>query len=130
MLAVCTDDQEAEISGTADELRNIRVAIVGLLSSSELSASIPAAPRDPTPYSRALYELTIQRASGPTLVTTTQASLIVSGSDDSLARFSTWFNFPADAQPGHHAHFEPMSGDPYHSPESIPLAVTIRHAGA
>ncbi len=130
MLAICTDDQEVEISGSADELRNVRVAIVGLLSSPDFSASLPAAHLDPSPYSRALPELTIQRASGPTLVTTTQSSLVVSSSDDSLARFSTWFNFPADARPGHHAHFEPMPGDPYHSPESIPLAITIRHAGA
>ena len=130
MLAICTDEREIEISGTADELRDVRLAIVSLLSSSELSLALPAASLDPSPFSRALVELIFQRTSGQTLVTTAQSSVVVSGSDDSLARFSTWFNILPDAQPGDHAHFEPMPGDPYHSPDCIPLIVSIRHADA
>lgn len=130
MLAICTDDNEAEVSGTANDLRGVRVAIISLLSSSELSASLPAVARDPGPYARSLAELIIRRSEGPTLVTATQTALVVAGSDDSLARFSSWFNLPSDVQQGYHSHFEPLAGDPYHSPESIPLVVAIGHAGA
>jgi hypothetical protein len=130
MLAICTDDQEAEISGTAHDLRKIRIAIVGLLSSADTSVSFAAAPRDPSPYSRALSELIIQHTSGPTLVTVTQTAVVVAGSDDSLARFSSWFNFPPEALASHHSHFEPMPGDAYHSAESIPLVVAISYVGA
>lgn len=130
MLAICTDDHEAEISGSASDLRSVRTAIIGLLSSSEASASLPAAACDPTPYTRSLSELVIRRTDGPTLVTTTEAGLVVTGSDDSLARFSSWFNLPPAPRPGHHAHFEPLPGDPYHSSESIPLLVAVSHAGA
>jgi hypothetical protein len=130
MLAICTDEQEAEIRGTADDLRSVRLAIIALLSSAEPSVSLPAVARDPSPYTRSLSELIIRRSEGPTLVTATQAGLVVAGSDDSLARFSSWFNLPTQAQTGYHTHFEPLAGDPYHSPESIPLVVAISHAGA
>ena len=130
MLAICTDEQEAEISGTANDLRSVRVAIIGLLSSAELFASLPVMARDPSPYTRSLSELIIQRSEGPTLVTATQVGLVVAGSDDSLARFSSWFNLPPEAQVGFHSHFEPLAGDPYHSADSLPLVVAISHAGA
>jgi len=125
MLAIRTDDKEAEISGTADDLRKIRVGVVSLLSSTENSASFKTAPSDPAPYPRALSELIVQRALGLTLVTVTQTALVVVGSDDSLARFSSWFNLPAEAQAGNHMHFEPMPDDAYHSSESVPLVIAI-----
>ena len=130
MLAICTDGQEAEISGTADELRGVRVAIVKFLSTNKSSATLPAALTDPSPYTTTLSEFLIQRSSGLTLVKATQTCLVITGSDDSLARFSTWFNMPQDAPPGHHSHFEPLPGDPYHSSESIALVVAISNAGA
>jgi len=130
MLAICTDGDEIEISGTADDLRSVRVAIVGLLSSTDSSVSFAAALLDPTPYATALPKLTIQRTSGLTLVTITELGVVVAGSDDSLARFSSWFNLPSDAQPGHHSHFEPLPDDSYHSSESVPLVVAISNVGA
>jgi len=125
MLAICTDDQEAEISGNADDLRKIRITIITLLSSAEHAVSCPVALCDPAPYLRSLPELLIRRGEGPTLITATRTGLEIVGSDDSLARFASWFNLSADAQPGHHSHFEPLPGDPYHSPDSIPLVVAI-----
>jgi len=89
MLAICGDDQEIEISGTHDDFRKVRIAILGLLSSSELSATFPSATLDPFPYPRVLSDLIIRRTVGPTLVAATASSLLVSGADDSLALFST-----------------------------------------
>ena len=130
MLAICTDGQEAEISGNASDLRSVRITIIDLLSSAEASASIPAVAIDPSPYTRSLSELIVRRSDGPTLVTATETGLLVTGADDSLARFSSWFNLAPDAQPGDHSHFDPLPDDPYHSSDSIPLAVAISHAGA
>jgi hypothetical protein len=130
MLAVCTDDQEVEISGTANDLRAVHLAIIRLLSSDEISMSIPVAAVDPSPYTRSLPGLLFQRAVGPTLASVKDSGLVVAGSDDSLARFATWFNLPSDAQPGYHSHFEPLTGDQYHSSDSIPLVVALSQAGA
>jgi hypothetical protein len=130
MIAICTDGAEVEISGTVNEFRAIRTALISLLSSSGLSVSFPAAPLDASPYPLALSELIINRRSGPTLAAITKSSIVVGGSDDSLARFSSWFNFSNGAQPGHHEHFEPVPGDPYHSSESVPIIITISQAGA
>lgn len=129
MLTICTDDLEAEICGTASDLRGIRIAILRLISSAGSSASLPAAAIDPSPYTRVLPELIIQRSDGPTRVTTTETGLLIAGSDDSLARFSAWFDLPPETQPGDHSHFEPLPGDLYHSSESIPLVVAVSHAG-
>jgi hypothetical protein len=129
MLTICTNDQEAEIRGTADDLYKVRMAIISLLSTNETSASVIATPCDPTPYLRTLSEFIIQRASGPTLISVAQTAILVTGCDDSLDRFSSWFNIPPDARIGYHSHFEPLPEDAFHSSESIPLIIALNDTG-
>ncbi len=130
MIAIRADDLEIEVSGTVDELREVSLTISALVSSAERSTSLPTSAVDPSPYPRTLTAMTIERSAGQTLVSATHSQLVVSGSDGSLSKFASWFEFPPDVQSGYHSHFEPLPNDPDHSADSVPVVVSVRHAGA
>ena len=130
MIVIRADDLEAEIAGTVEELREVSFTISALVGSSDRSAILLAAAGDSDPYPRALTEMAIERSTGPTLVSTTDSRLTVSGSDSSLSKFASWFEFPPGVPAGYHSHFEPLPGDPDHSSDSVPVIVSVRHAGA
>jgi len=126
MIAIRADDLEIEISGTVEELREVSFTISALVTSGQNSTTISAQATDPNPYGRALGSMFIERTTGQTVVSAKNSLLIVSGSDGSLSKFASWFEFSLDADSGDHAHFEPLSDDPDHSADSIPLVVLIR----
>ena len=130
MITICVSSGEADISGTVKELREVALTLKALVGSGERSAVIPAQPCNPAPYEQSLLELAFTRLPGPTSVSADAHRLTVSGPDQFLAGFASWFEFPQDAAHGTHNHFEPWPGDPDHSTESLSLVVSVRHAGA
>jgi hypothetical protein len=130
MITVCTSSGEADISGTVDELLEIALTLKALVASRDESAVIPSRLCNPAPFELSLRELVFARRPGPTSVSADPHRLTVSGSDQFLAGFSSWFEFPQDAAHGYHNHFEPLPDDPDHSPDSLALVVSVRHAGA
>jgi hypothetical protein len=125
MIAICQSGDEVELSGSTGDLQRIRAEIITLLSSENQDTSIRAAASDPAPYERCLSELTVRRADGKTLALVVGDALVVQGQDDSLARFSTWFNAPSTASPKWHSHFEPLPEDPWHSSDSVALVIAV-----
>ena len=125
MIGIRADGDDIEISGTAAELREISTIIEALISSDELSATVLGRTIDPAPYARSVGSLKIQRTAGRTRVSETDSQVLVTGSDDSLARFASWFEFPPHSKSGNHSHFEPLADDPYHSPDSNSLVVSV-----
>ena len=130
MITICVSGQEADISGTVGELLEVALTLNALVGSGEQSVVIPAQPCNPAPYELSLSELTFTRRPGPTSVSADPHRLTVSGPDQFLAGFASWFQFPQDAADGYHNHFEPLPDDPDHSPDSLALVVSVRHAGA
>jgi hypothetical protein len=130
MIAICADDTGVEISGTVDDLNDVHLAIMDLLHTGSSSVQILAASSDPSPYPRALSRLEVRRTEGRTVLSVVDGDLIASGSDDSLGRFASWFQFRQGACPGQHSHFEPAPDDLFHASESVPLVVSVRHSAA
>ena len=130
MITICASDQEADVSGTVTELLEIAHILKSLVSSGASSVVVPAQSCNPAPYELSLRELVFARRSGPISVSADSHRLTVSGPDQFLARFASWFEFAQDAGNGCHNHFEPLPDDPDHSADSLALVVSVRHAGA
>jgi hypothetical protein len=130
MITICVSDGEADISGSVWELREIALTLKALVSSGEQLVVIPARVCDPSPYQLSLPALAFARRPGQTLVSADASRLTVSGPDQFLEGFATWFEFPDNSPHGQHNHFEPMPDDPDHSADSLSLVVSVRHAGA
>ena len=123
MLVIRQSGEEVELSSSAHELRAIADKIVALIASSEQSIFFPAVRADPAPYERSLAGFAVRRATGKTLVSVSGEHLAVTGCDESLASFATWFSATSQSGAGAHSHFEPQSSDPYHSSASVALIV-------
>ena len=130
MIAIRADECEVELSGTVEELLEVGLTIRALAASSQPSVVVPAALCSPAPYGRSLERLAVHRRPGPTVVSVAASELQVSGSDTSLNLFASWFEFPTGVDPGYHQHFEPLEGDPDHSPAAVSLIVAVCQAGA
>lgn len=130
MIAIRASEGEVEISGTVGDLLEVGLTIRALAASSQFAVLVPAAPCSPAPYERSVARLAVRRRPGPTVVSLAASELEVSGSDTSLNLFASWFEFPAGVGEGYHNHFEPLEGDPDHSPASVSLVVTVCLAGA
>jgi hypothetical protein len=124
MIQIRATDGEADLEGTPEDLQHIRAAILRLVSSSESSISFEAcATIDPTPYARMLPELHIVRTTGPMRVAIShERMLVLSGSDESLDRFASWFDFTAPT----HKHHEHFPGTTYIAADSVPLVISAR----
>lgn len=126
MIAIRANANDADISGTAPELESIRLRVLRLINSADHFFQVAAAIRaHPDPYERVLRWLRVVRGSGPSRVQINGESLVVTGSDDNLARFASWFTFSPEAGPGEHGHYEHLEGDPYVAVDSVPLVVGI-----
>jgi hypothetical protein len=129
MIAICTDPTGTQIFGTAGELRQVQQGILRLAESDSSIVSYDATSTNRASSTPTAGQLLIRRASGRTLVSLDGTNVVVQGSSDSLAKFASWFEFPASAESGDHSHFEPMPGDHFHSPESVPLVISVSDAG-
>ena len=129
MLEIRANHYEAEISGTADELRAVEAAIRRFVSGNARSMTMPAASLDPSPYTRSLSAFVLERNANPTLVFVRGDSVVVAGSEQSLGKFASWFSLEPEPRAGQHAHFEPQPGDAFHSSDSMAVVVMVRDPG-
>jgi hypothetical protein len=127
MIEIRATQDEADLSGSVEDLRGLREAILRLIDSSDRTLVVAASSSlDPSPYAFALPKLMVVRSSGPSQVQVeNQQVLIVSGADENLARFASWFDFDPEATVGVHAHFEHLPGNPYVAHDSLPLIVSV-----
>lgn len=124
MIEIRAGTDDAELSGSVSDLAAIRVAIVRLINSSERQfTQVAQADVKPDPYDRCLTEITLVRSDGPTRVSIAGTSLLVTGADENLAGFATWFS----AKPGEHGHYEYFEGNNYIAADSVPLVVAARY---
>ena len=130
MISISASQQEADITGSIDDLREIGLTIRALLLSANESVTLRAADHDPTPFDRAVPELTVNLRTGPLSIAVQGNALCVSASAERLEEFASCFFFPEDARDGHHFHFESMSGDSDYSADSLALAVSVHRSGA
>jgi hypothetical protein len=130
MITICVSEGEADISGTASELREIALTLKALVGSGEHFATVPAQICDPSPYEKSLPALAFARHPGPVSISAGTSGLKVSGPDRFLEGFASWFEFPDNSPNGQHNHFDPMPDDPDHSADCLSLVVSVRHAGA
>jgi hypothetical protein len=101
MIQIRATSDEVDVSGRPGELQRVRAEIEGLIRTAEKSLSIAANPAiDPTPCACVLHELRIIRSVGPTKVFVEEQRLVVTGADENLTRFASWFVFAPDAEPG------------------------------
>jgi hypothetical protein len=129
MIQIRATSEEIELSGTPSDLQRVRNEIEAAILNAERTLSIAADPEiDPTPYASALVELRVIRSHGPTKVSVEDQTLVVAGADENLMRFSTWFTFAPDAEPGIHSHFDFLPGDPYVDSDSRSLVVSVSAA--
>jgi len=130
MISISASQEEADISGSIDDLREIGLTIKALLLSATESVTLQAMKHDPAPFDRALTELTVIRRAGLSSVLIQGNALFVSTSAERLEELASCFFFADDAGHGHHFHFEPMPGDLDYSADSLALAVSVRRPGA
>ncbi len=124
-MVIRTTADEAEISGSIHEFRAMRRLIRRLLASQDRVATVSAVPGNPAPYDNVLSVLVIHRTSGPCRVAIAGETLVVSGSDETLDGFASFFRFPKNGKQGRHAHFEYYPDNPYISADSLPLTIAV-----
>jgi hypothetical protein len=118
---------DLEISGSVADLEAVRHGLLGLLvlpAQHEIGfeADTQCAPQ---PYTSVLPKLIIHKGQGPTRVTVENHSVQVAGSIDSLDAFASFLDFESAAISGSHTHYEYYEGNPYISPDSVPLVFAI-----
>lgn len=130
MISISASQEEADISGSIDDLREIGLTIRALLISATQSVTLHAMEHDPAPFDRALTELTVIKQAGLSSVLIQGNALCVSASPERLEQLASCFFFADDARHGHHYHFEQMPGDSDYSADSLALAVSVRRPRA
>jgi predicted metal-binding protein len=128
MIEICHSNQgDIDLSGTPQELQAIAESIRELLDSDLESVTIDAETGyDPAPYDANVPLLRIRKGTGPGRVSLVDEALLIEGSPESLAKFTSYLGFAPDAQPSHHTHYEYWTGADWISPESMPLIIGIR----
>jgi predicted metal-binding protein len=128
MIEICHSNQnDVDLSGTLEELRAIARSIQELLDSDSESVTLDAETKyDPAPYDANVPSLRIQKGSGPGKVSLTDEALLIEGSPENLLRFTSYLDFPPNAQPSNHTRYEHWTGADWISPDSMPLIIGIR----
>ena len=127
MITIRATAEEADVAGSPEELRQIHASIQRFVGSPDRSLTIPADPAaDPNPYAWSLGELRIVRDGDRARVSIHDRNvLVISGADENLIKFASWFDFAPDSKPGSHNHFEPLPGNKYVAIDSLPLVVSV-----
>ncbi len=125
-----TPPNELDISGTPDELQEIRAAILKVATEAPTNLEVAADQVfDPRPYERRLYFFRIYLEPGPVRVSVEDDAVHVVGSETSLEAFASFFNFSDNDPPGSHFHHEYYDGNEWIHDKSIPLVVGARGTG-
>jgi hypothetical protein len=81
---------------------------------------------DPQPYSQCLTLLRVQLSEGPTKISVDGTEVNVSGSEQHLEMFASYFEFGDECPSGIHHHFEYFESNGWIAPDSVPLVVMVR----
>jgi hypothetical protein len=107
---------------------SIKQNILNLVESSFTSWVLDAETDfDPSPYDSALSQIIVVQAEGPVQVSVNAGRQIqVEGSKQNLEAFSSFFDFPPNAESGRHSHYEYYEGNEWIAAESVPIVVSVR----
>lgn len=117
---------EVELSGTVQELQNIRQSILNLIQIQDVRVCIPAAEVEPTPYNCCLKALSIFKTNGSIKVSVFENFLKIEGEPDNLESLAEWFDFDENTRSGYHRHFDYYEGNKWVDPRSIVLIISVR----
>ena len=116
---------EIEVAGTKGDFEALSAELQSFFFSSSKVAKIPAdSDFDLTPYASRLEAIEFHRGSGPNCVSVVQAALRVSGSDENLALFGSWFDVERVTAP-QHSHYEYCEGNQWVAPHSLHLVISL-----
>ena len=125
MIKIRATEDELELSGSPAELQHVRAMILALTRGTESESIVSAdSDCDPKPYDVPLSELRLVRDVGPTRVSVVGRALRVSGADENLEKFSSWFDFDEEVETGAHNHFDYFPGNTTVAPDSRSLVVS------
>jgi DUF1680 family protein len=118
---------ELDLSGTVDELQQLKNAIHHLLLSDETIYVAAAATQiDPHPYQTALAQFEIVKGRGSIHASVIDTKkLQITGSPKSLEVFATYFDFDQESLGGAHNHFEYFAGNDWIDSDSLPLVIGV-----
>ncbi len=120
-----TEPDELYIWGSTKDLKDIALSLtkVGGVGGNEFE--IKAEIVDSTPYDRSLELISVKVTEGPVKVGVINNEARVTGSQEALSTFSSFFEFEETARKGDHTHHEYFSGNEYIHPNSIPTVIGV-----
>lgn len=118
---------ELDLSGTVDELQQIKCAINQWLLSNEITFIAAAKTEiDPYPYQIALVQIEIIKGRGPVHASVIEnKKLQIKGLPDYLDVFTSYLDFDQDSIRGAHNHFEYFEGNDWIASYSLPLVIGV-----
>ncbi len=128
MIEIRYSENELDISGTVDELQEVRQRILAFLNSNAPSLIIEASPDfDPHPYLLTIPQMVIEKGQCPTRVSVVNKNEVnIKGSPESLEAFESFFGFDSNARSGDHLHCEYYDGNEWIAQDSVPLVISIK----
>ena len=128
MIEISYSENELDISGTIDELQEVRQKIIAFLDSNISSLVIEANPNfDPQPYLLTIPKMVIEKGQDPIKVSVVNANEVnVKGALESLEGFESFFDFDPGAKSGAHSHYEYYEGNEWVAQNSITLVIGIK----
>lgn len=126
----CSNQNEVEISGTANELQAVSRGILALVQSGHFQIAFEANPLiNPAPYDTVLKRMVVAKGQNPAKASVVDSKeLRVEGSLESLEAFASFFDFEPGAATGNHTHFEYYGHEDnrWVAPDSISIVISSR----
>ena len=124
MVVIRATESELELSGSISDLQQIRDALldIGNVSRVAIDANCDVAA---APYDRVLKRIEVELLDGPVRVTVVNDSLQVTGGDQMLEIFASFFDFDPSAGPGAHCHHDWLDGDVHIAEDSRSLVISV-----
>jgi hypothetical protein len=122
-----TPNADVDIRASKVELEKLRDAILELLGSVKRELRLEADDAiDPKPWKSVAMGMAICRQGDATRAWVNGDGVLrIQGSDENLTAFVSYFPIDETAQSGSHAHFEYYEGNPFITPDSLPLVIGV-----
>jgi len=125
MIRIRYSSGEHEVSGSVSELAEVAAALRRLARAPGEVVIPCAASFDPRPYSGILPRFRLQKKEGKDRIAVVDGALVLSGSADGLDRLASFFDMPADVEPGFHVHHEAAYAPQFIAPDSLSLVIAV-----
>lgn len=120
---------EIDLSGSPEELRDVRQSILKLIQVQDRqNCIIEAEAIDPAPYDTCLNFLAICKSNSLLKVSVSANSLQVEGELNKLEIFADWFNFPDDTECDYHNHLDYFGNEWWVNPNSSSLIIAVKNS--